>query len=190
MALRLITAPTAEAITLAEAKLHCRVDITDDDALINQQIAAAREQAEHLTQRAIMPQTWEITLPAFSAVCRRIRLPKAPLISVTSVLYQDANNVQQTLSPSAYVVDLDEEPGGIVLVPGQSWPGTAAVPNAVRIRYQAGYANAAAVPQGIRNWMLTFIDSLYKNRTLDAEQELKRNPSLMGLLDRYIIWSM
>ena len=41
----------AEPVTLEEARLHLRVDHTDEDALIGSLIIAARELAEHETGR-------------------------------------------------------------------------------------------------------------------------------------------
>jgi hypothetical protein len=58
-------APTVEPITLAEAKLHLRVDATDDDALIGSLISAARFEAEHRCSRALVTQQWELSLDSF-----------------------------------------------------------------------------------------------------------------------------
>ena len=75
MALIRITAPATEPIDLATAKLHCRVDGTDEDTLIAALIVAAREQAEHETGRALVTQTWEQVHDAFpdAFVLRRRR---------------------------------------------------------------------------------------------------------------------
>ena len=43
MIIKVITAPTSEPITLAEAKAQCRVDGTDEDTLITSLIGAARQ---------------------------------------------------------------------------------------------------------------------------------------------------
>ena len=53
-----LTPPAAEPLTLAEAKLHLRVDadITDDDSLITALIVTARQQAEHRTGRSLVSQ--------------------------------------------------------------------------------------------------------------------------------------
>ncbi|MGN5354335.1 head-tail connector protein [Ralstonia sp. L16] len=52
-------------MSLAEAKLHLRVDFTDDDALITSLIAAARMAAENICRRAFVTQKWELTLDGF-----------------------------------------------------------------------------------------------------------------------------
>lgn len=65
MALRQLVAPAAEPITLEEAKLHLRVDIPDDDALISGLISAARAAAENITRRAFVTQQWELAIDSF-----------------------------------------------------------------------------------------------------------------------------
>jgi len=49
MPLQLVTPPVDEPVTLAEAKLHLRVDFDEDDALILALISAARQAAEAIT---------------------------------------------------------------------------------------------------------------------------------------------
>lgn len=65
MGIRCIERPVEEPVSLAEAKLHLRVDFTDDDALITSLIAAARMAAENICRRAFVTQKWELTLDGF-----------------------------------------------------------------------------------------------------------------------------
>jgi uncharacterized phiE125 gp8 family phage protein len=65
MGLRQIAAPTVEPISLAEAKLHLRVDFPDDDLLISSLIMAARFDAENKCNRALITQQWELVLDGF-----------------------------------------------------------------------------------------------------------------------------
>lgn len=188
MALNIIVPPTEEPITLAEAKLHCRVDVDDDDLLIGALITAAREQAEHRTGRALCEQTLELVLDGFGELGT---LPRPPAIALTSVKYLDLVGAQQTLGSPGYVFDGDSAPARLVPAVGQTWPATLAVPAAVRIRYTAGYGAAADVPQSIKNWMLLTVGALYANRealVLDNLAEMPRN-LWDSLLDPYRIWS-
>lgn len=164
MTLKLITAPATEPLTLVEAKLHLRVDGSDDDTLITAIITAAREQAEHTLQRALIAQTWERVLDAFPAD-GIILLGLVPVASVTSVIYLDEAGAAQTVSATDYTLDADTVPGRILPDAGFTWPNTQAdTLNTVRARFVAGYANAAAVPAGIKAWMLLQIGALYRNR--------------------------
>lgn len=191
MALKLITAPASEPVTLAEAKLHLRVEtgVTDDDAWITATIQAARERAEHITNRAFITQTWELALDAFPAA--EIKLPKPPLASITSVSYTDSAGVDQTLSNTLYTPDLYSTPGWLLPAYGTSWPATRASANAVRVRYVAGYGAAAAVPQGIKNWMLLVIGQLYAERgTIGQPGVIGELPYVDRLLDAYRVWDL
>ena len=164
MTLKLITAPATEPVTSSEAKSHLRVDTTADDTLIGTLITAARQHVENHLRRALITQTWELVMDAFPAG-DVIRLPRPPLVSVTSIKYTDVAGSESTFSSAAYVVDTDSTKGRVVLKSGESWPSdTLAAANGVRVRYVAGYGSAAAVPNPIRQAILLLIGTLYENR--------------------------
>lgn len=188
MALIRIAAPASEPLTLAEAKLHCRVDGTDEDALITALIIAAREQAEHETGRALVTQTWELVLDAFPEA---FVLRKSPVQSVTSLKYLDsATGAEQTLDPADYLLDKDSEPSYVVPAYGKAWPYSREVPNAVRVRYICGYGLAVAVPQAIKQWMLLAIGTMYENRATAGAGQVYNIPDRFwsGLLDPYRLY--
>src|SRR5262245_51885551 len=121
MALRLISGPTVEPITLTEAKAHLRVDHTADDTLIAMYIAAARTDCEEWTARAFVAQTWELVLDEFPD--DEILLPRPPLQSVESIKYDDADGLEQTLATTEYAVDDASQPGWVVPVT-TGWPSS------------------------------------------------------------------
>ncbi len=193
MALKLITAPSTYPVTLAEAKLHCRVDIADDDTLITALITAATEMAEQKTGRAIMTQTLELTLDAFPDA---FELTRVPVQSVTSVKYYDTTGTQQTLSNTLYALDAAEDFGFAHISPvyGGTWPTTRDQINAVAVRYVAGYADAASVPQSIKNWILLMVSTMYANRETEAYSSRAVSTTVQmqfvdRLLDRYVVFS-
>lgn len=164
MILKLVTAPGAEPVTLAEAKAHLRVDVVDDDATITGLIAAAREQGELVARRAFVTQTWELSLTCWPARSY-IELPRPPLVSVTSISYVDSAGVTQTMSPGDYVVDAASEPGRVWLGYNKSWPSAALRPGAsISVRYVAGYGAAVAVPARYKQAVLLLIGHFYENR--------------------------
>lgn len=178
-----ISPPAEEPISLATAKLHLRVDSSDDDALINALIATARRQAEQETRRYLITQTLERTLDAFP--CALI-LP--PLQSVSSIKYLDAAGVLQTLAAEQYVVDALSAPARISRAESVDWPTTRAQHNAVTIRFVAGYGAAAAVPETIKQWMLLQIGHWYANREASS-QKLEPLPFVDSLLnDSRVDW--
>lgn len=188
--LTLVTAPASEPLSLAEAKAHLRIESADDDSLISALIAAARQAAEAHMRRALITQTWRLTLDGFPAAPRPwwdgerqgadmpgastsghgsvIEMPRPPLVSVTSVTaYDDADNAT-VASASSYFVDADAEPGRVVLRSGQTWPVAGRVANGVEVLFVAGYGAASAVPQAIRQGMLMLIGALFENREAEA----------------------
>src|SRR5215510_7030770 len=58
----LLTGPSAEALSLGEAKTFLRVEHGDDDQVITALIAAARTHIEIQSQLALITQKWRIVL--------------------------------------------------------------------------------------------------------------------------------
>lgn len=167
MSLKLITPASALAVTLDEAKAQCRVDGTESDALITRLIRGATARAEHHTGRALLDQEWELVVDAFPAA--EVQLANPPQMVITSVKYLDQAGAEQTLSPSAYVLDAEKLPGWLFPAAGTSWPSTGDAANAVRIRFRCGYGvSASSVPEGIRDWILVQVATLFDNRDLVA----------------------
>jgi uncharacterized phiE125 gp8 family phage protein len=163
MALKIITHPATEPITLAEAKLQCKVDGTDDDTLITSLIQAAREEAEHEVGRPLITQTWELVLDAFPAA--EISLGKPNVLAITSLKYYDEAEVEQTMASSDYTLDT-EDTADCWVHPAidTEWPATLDTANAVRVRFTCGYGSASDVPATIKAWMLVRIATLHKHR--------------------------
>lgn len=69
MPTQLVTGPAIEPVSLAEAKLHLRVEttMTDDDTLIQALIVAARTTGEQITRRAFISQSWKMVMDQFPA---------------------------------------------------------------------------------------------------------------------------
>ena len=165
MALILVTGPDVEPVSKAEAKLHCRVDISDDDDLITALIVAARELCETITQRALITQTWDLVMDDWPGG-DVLSLPLAPLQSITSISYTDEDGNSDTFSADNYVTDTESQPGRAALKSTASWPSTTLQEIAgVRVRFVAGYGDAGSdVPQSIRQAMLLLIGHWYEQR--------------------------
>ena len=175
-----VTDAATEPVTLAEAKAHCRVDATDDDTLITALIVAARNAAEHELQRTCITTVYKLTLDEFPDV---IDLPLPTIQSVASVKYYNDAGTLTTLDPSLYWVDL---PAAVIL-PASDWPTTQLRPAAVEVSYTAGWANAAAVPETVKQWIKLFVGSLYDNRAsqANAKDATTELPFVGSLLDPY-----
>lgn len=162
MGLKLINAAGTEPITLAQLKAQCRVDTTDDDAVLTLAIQAARAKAENYTGTAIISQVWDQTLDAFPDA--EIELLKPPVTSVNSVTYVDAAGATQTLPGASYSLDAATFPGWLLPAYGTEWPETRDQANAVTIRFTTGYADANSVPGDMRAWLLLTAAFIYAQR--------------------------
>lgn len=149
-----VTDASIEPLTLDAMKLHLRVDGTAEDDAITAYMKAARIFCEDYTGRAFINQTWRLKIDDFPSLVKNqhyydafIELPRAPLSSVTSITYIDADGNVQTLSTDIYDVDTDSYVGGVYLAYGQSYPATRNQRHAVTVTYVAGYgASASDVP--------------------------------------------
>ena len=110
MSLFLVTAPTKEPVSLADAKTHLRVDVDDENDLIASLIVAAREYVETFTHRALVTQTWDLKLDQFPCRGEAIWLPKPPASSVTSITYTATDGTSTTWSSALYTTDLPTGP--------------------------------------------------------------------------------
>lgn len=137
---------------------------TTGDAELRALIQTAREHVEAHTRRALLTQTWALTLMEFPWG-DAIALPIAPLQSVSSVQYVSGAGTTETMSPSDYAADLGNLPPLVIRGYGVTWPVTRTQRNAVTVEFVAGYGSAAAdVPAAIRAAMKLLIGHWYANR--------------------------
>lgn len=168
MSLTRIQEPAVEPLSLEEAKVHLRVDadMTEDDALIRVLIAAARRNCETQTGRSLITQRWRLTLDQFPA--GPAHLERGPVQSVDELSWLGADGAT-TSNPlpaaPAYAIDLAGGRARIAPAYGRVWPTALPQPGAVSIDYTTGYgAQASAVPESLRAWMLLRLATLYNNR--------------------------
>lgn len=165
-----ITAPAAEPMSVAEAKLTRRLTDTSQDLLLPGLITASRVSAETVTRRALMAQRWSLWLDCFPRPAMNIAsanwygpqwgtspgplstarvdgttgfeiiLDWPPLQVVESITYIDQNGAPQTLDPSQYLVDKIRMPARITPAYNTTWPATQNQANAVTVTFVVGHA--------------------------------------------------
>ena len=159
---KLITAPTVEPVTLAQAAAHVRQDSSADDAILTVLITAARMSIEKQYGLYLCTQTVDVYYPSFGN-CDRLKVYRGPLASVTSVKYTDSADTENTFASTSYDVDIRR--GEIVLKYAASWPTATMRPSdPVVIRGVFGYGAAAAVPSNITQALLLRLGHLYSHR--------------------------
>ena len=135
MTLTLVTGPVSEPVDRADAKLHLRVDGTEEDTLIDGLIAAARLNIEAHAAVALIAQTWTWTLDTWPGLV--VSLPLGPVTSIVSVA------VDGTMLPAdGYALVSGTHAR---LVPGASgkWTVPAALAGGIEITFEAGFGVGA-----------------------------------------------
>lgn len=158
-------APASEPVTLAEAKTHCAVDGSDNDAELGLMIGAARTFVEEYCGIKLVSQTVVMRASSF---CDLGHLPVAPLISTTSVTYLDTAGAEQTLSTDVYESVLVGLEPSIRLKINQSWPSPRTATDALRVTATAGYSS---LPASIKHALLLLIGKWFDDRSVGEVPE-------------------
>lgn len=196
--LSLVTGPVTDPVSLAQAKVHLRVDHDDDDTLIASLVesAAGMIDGPDGIGYALEEQTWLLTLDGFHEydfTARdlreterwngrrddRIRVPLRPVVSVDAVRYLDAAGDEQTLAAENYRVSF--QGGAAILTPIAAWPVPLDAPGAVRIEFKAG----AGTPAALRAAILLMVGHLYENREAVAKTMAEMPLAWSSLVGRY-----
>lgn len=170
--LSVVTEATGDVVSLSDAKLHLRVDQSDEDSYIQGLIAAAASEIDSprgWLGRSLLTKTLRLTLDSLPP--HTIALPGVPVQSVDKVEYRDTSGTLQTVDASDYEFDLQAEPA--LIWPARSnsiarehwaddmdWHG----PDLFRVEYTAGYGTDADIPQIIKQWILLRVGDMYRDR--------------------------
>lgn len=165
----------AEPLSLAEAKVYLKVEHDVEDAQITSMITAARQQVEADTGILIVRAEYDFGFDAFTAD-GVLRIPRAPLSSVTSVTWYDSDDVATVIDPGEYFADSEAEPPR-VLIDYTTWPWPNAEIRTHRagvIRFIGGPADAAPTPAWAIQAVRLKLADMHVNRSGDVEREQLR----------------
>lgn len=172
--LTVITPPTLSLVSLDDAKTCLRVEDTFNDAYLTRLIDTVRAEVERVGGVALGTQTLEyiesLRVPQHRRMIAYPRqpyfaLPRAPLQMVESVQALDPYGAWQDVD-LADVIAYDDRPPRLFLIsPFVSAIGlhTLAI-RAIRVRYTAGYIDAASVPSEYIQTMYELLAFRYENR--------------------------
>ena len=180
-ALRRTTPPAAEPVTTEELRRHAR--IAGEEADLAWLITTARERVEAASGRALINQTWTMTIddwPSGDADWWEtlhhlvhedqvwLELPPSPLAAVPNVTvttYDNADAPTVITVNDYWYVDTASEPGRLVLRSGESWPVDERPGAMGVITYVCGYgATGASVPAELRHAVLLLAAWMYEHR--------------------------
>lgn len=192
-ALSLVSAPAAEPVSLADAKAFLNAPSgTQDDTLITALQLSARQWVEEYLNRSLITQTWDWMLDRFpwwslQNPFRALEVPRGPIQSISSVKYVDQGGTTQTYDPTKYAIDVASVPPRLTPVYGVPWPIPRYVPNAVTVRFVAGYgADGTKVPEPINKAIMMLINTHYEQReALVIGQTVNPTNQVLALLAPY-----
>lgn len=201
--LRLVTDVSAEVVTRAEAKAHAKIEVTDDDALVDNLIKAAREVAQRHTSRLIGVQTWALVMDAWPvraaddwwdgaregsvsslyATKPAIDLPFAPLTSATlKVLSADGS--ASTDFAGTYLVRDDTTPR-LVLQRGTAPPTPLRDVGGLEVHMVGGF-DASTLPGSLKVAMLSLVSHWYERREAGVTEAVSTVPmQTQRILDQF-----
>lgn len=165
--LKRLTDPAVEPISVADAKLHLRVEHDADDAIIARCIQAAREWVEEYIDATLIHTQWQMTIDMFPW---QIELPRPPMAvadgyTAVSLTYATETQASVTLPTNEYRVDRDSRPGVVRPLYNGTWPTHLADYNAIALQWWAGYgADGTAVPLRIQSAMYMLLTNYYEQR--------------------------
>ena len=161
---QLVTGPSVEPISVADAKRHLRVEHSDDDLLIKRLIetAVAMVDVTGVLGKAMITQTWR---EWYAPNPSQIVLSLGPVQSVSAIKYYDTDNALQTDTLSNYFVLGTSGRTTIKPKSGYTWPTTFVRDDAIAIEYVIGYGDTFRdVPSTVRHALFMLVAHYYENR--------------------------
>lgn len=168
-----------EPVSRSEVKAWLRIEdstsYTAEDSLIDALEIRARQRFEEMTQRSCLIGTFDYYLDEEPDSGCPLAIPKAPLVSVTSIKGFASTDLTDTggtaMSTDDYYVDTASEFGRVVPVSGAVYPTATRDINKVIIRFTAGYSSGSSgVPEGVKTEIKQLVAALYEHRGDELEQ--------------------
>jgi uncharacterized phiE125 gp8 family phage protein len=172
-----VSPSTDEPVSVSEAKLWIKLDSTEtvDDDIVSSLITTARTRIEECSARAFIKNTFDAYLD--ETPCEdELRLPRAPLVSVTSVKGFSSTDLTDTggtaMNSTGYYVDTASEPGRVVLLGSDAWPTGTRPANALIVRFVAGESTSSTgVQDRAKTAIKQLVAKLYEHRGDELEQQ-------------------
>lgn len=172
MWLERISGGGVDLIDFATAKAHLRILHDDNDAEIMAAISAASDYLDVDDSGfgglgfPLVSQQWSSKARGFLPSV--LRLPFGRVTAVTEFRYFRIDGVSAVLGPSSYQLVRQGRDAVVVISPGSALPRVADRPDAVDIRFTAGFANVAEVPGDIIAAALQLVGFFFNNRGADS----------------------
>lgn len=179
MRISVATYPSEYPLSVSDAKTHLRVDGSADDAAIESCISAATIAIEKMCGLAIIEKTFVWTIDAFPENdIDTITFPIHPVSEIVSIVYDDEDGNEQTVSAGDYTLVADDIRPAVALTANASWPSAVTdTPGGVRITFKAGFSpddmvsppdSRANIPAPIVHALKILTGRFYEERVPDS----------------------
>jgi len=188
--------PDDEVVTLEELRVHIGefANVTEKNTKMTALIKMAREWAEQYTGRALLTQTWRLTIgdqaaqfanvdsdtvqgyyrgPYYARSDGGILLRRAPVASITSIASVNGSGVETAIASANYELrEADSKWPRVVPIVG-SLTGN------LRITYVAGWTDTEDVPERFRQAILIYAEAMY-------DRDPKEMPALISAAEHLL----
>lgn len=166
MSIVLTSPPAQEPVSLADAKAHLRVDVTDDDTLITRLITGARSELERGLGRAFITQSYTYYLDAWPRGFA-LPLPVAPVQTIDQVRIYALDDTFAVLPAASYLLDGLGSPPRMIRRGTLPWLAPVRPGNGIAIDFTAGHGTQPTdVPAALRIAILILVGHWYEHRQL------------------------
>jgi uncharacterized phiE125 gp8 family phage protein len=149
-------------ISLAEAKVHLREDLGDQDDYIRGLVRSAAAMVEDYCGMVVGPaRQLLLTWPTFG---ERLIITRRPLISVDLLEYDAIDGTETSLDPETWRVREFLGRPTLVPAPGFDWPPLWPRYGTVRLTLTAGFASRDQVPANLKQAVLELVALWFANR--------------------------
>jgi len=170
----------------AEAKIHLRVDFTDDDTYIDSLCLAATQTINNYCNLLLMDtdvvqfcDKWEESKELYFSPTLN-----SGDAAITKIEYYDSTNSFVVWGGANYEFDAYSAPLRIELADGVSYPAITERQNAIKITYAVGASAASTIPDQLKQAGLILIGNMYENR---QEIIVGRSVGTIPMTARYLM---
>lgn len=185
MQYQLITAPSAEPVTLSDAKDWLKIDGNDENTLISALITSARLAVEAATGLLLLSQTWRLSFDDWPQSGRLV-LTHAPMQSVQTFRIIDSNGNAMAVPLNNLSIDIVGREPRIMLKTAP--PQRDQYLHGYALDIVFGYADANSVPETLKLAIKMLVAFWHENRGDDVASVSRHWPdTISALLQPFLI---